>query len=45
MKTDEHHAEPMPADPDLPTLSSTTLGFFAAGSLAVFVVALLTLLH
>ena len=48
MKTenhDEHHVEPVPRDPDLPALSNTTLGFFAAGSLLVFVVALLTLLH
>jgi len=48
MKTethDEHHVEPVPRDPDLPTMSNTTLGFFAAGSLLVFVVALLTLLH
>jgi hypothetical protein len=48
MKTeihDEHHVEPVPRDADLPTLSNTTLGFFAAGSLVVFVVALLTLLH
>jgi hypothetical protein len=44
-KHDEHHVEPVPRDPDLPALSNTTLGFFAAGSLLVFVVALLTLLH
>jgi len=42
---EEHHVEPVPRDPDLPTLSNTTLGFFAAGSLVVFVVALITLLH
>ena len=41
---DEHHAEPVPRDPDLPTLSGTTLGFFAAGALLVFVVALVTLI-
>jgi hypothetical protein len=45
---DEHHVEPasqpIARDPDLPTISNTTLGFFAAGSLVVFVVALLTLI-
>ena len=40
---DEHHVEPVARDPDLPTVSDTTLGFFAAGALLVFVVALLTL--
>ena len=40
---DEHHVEPVPRDPDLPTISNTTLGFFAAGSLVVVVVALVTL--
>ena len=42
----EHHGEPALSharDPDLPTISNTTLGFFAAGSLVVFVVALVTL--
>ena len=38
--SDEHHVEPVPRDPDLPTISGTTLGFFAAGSLVVFIVAL-----
>jgi hypothetical protein len=42
---DEHRPAPVPPDPDLPTISDTTLGFFAAGALVVFVVALLTLLH
>jgi hypothetical protein len=42
---DEHHVEPAPRDADLPTMSDTTLGFFAAGALLVFIVALLTLLH
>jgi hypothetical protein len=42
---DTHRVAPVPRDPDLPTISDTTLGFFAAGSLVVFVVALLTLLH
>jgi hypothetical protein len=40
---DDHHVAPVPRDPDLPTVSETTLGFFAAGVLVVFVVALLTL--
>ena len=38
--SDEHHVEPVPRDPDLPTIADTTLGFFAAGSLVVFIVAL-----
>jgi hypothetical protein len=42
---DEHHVTGVPRDPDLPTVSDTTLCFFAAGSLVVFVVALLTLIH
>jgi len=41
----EHHVAPVPRDPALPTISDTTLCFFAAGSLVVFAVALLTLLH
>jgi hypothetical protein len=41
---DEHPVEPVPRDPDLPAISNTTLCFFAAGSLVVFVVALLTLI-
>jgi len=39
-----HHIEPVPRDPDLPDISGTSLAFFAAGSLVVFVIALLTLL-
>jgi uncharacterized protein len=42
---DEHHPAPIPRDPSLPDVSNTTLGFFAAGSLVVFVVALLVLTH
>ena len=42
---DEHHPEPIPRDKDLPDVSPTTLGFFAAGALVVFFVALLTLAH
>ena len=41
---DEHHPEPVPRDPDLPSVSDGTLSFFAAGALVVFVVALLTLI-
>jgi len=40
----EHHVEPVPRDPDLPTVSDASLVFLAAGSLVVFVVALITLL-
>src|SRR5438876_2832416 len=29
----EHHAEPVPRDPDLPSVSGSTLGFVAAGAL------------
>jgi carbon monoxide dehydrogenase subunit G len=39
-----HHAAPIPRDPDLPDASPTTLAFFAAGSLVVFVVALVAFL-
>ena len=41
---DEHHPEPIPRDPELPNLGDTSLAFFAAASLVVFVVALVTLL-
>jgi carbon monoxide dehydrogenase subunit G len=40
---DEHHPEPVPADPDLPKIGHTTLVFFAAGALVVYVVAMLVL--
>ncbi len=40
---DEHPAEPVPRDPDLPTVSDASLVFLAAGALVVFVVALLAL--
>jgi len=40
---DEHHPEPVPRDPDLPDLPQSSLAFFAAGSLVVFVVALVAL--
>lgn len=39
----EHHAEPVPRDPDLPSVSDATLVFLAAGALVVFVVALFAL--
>jgi hypothetical protein len=41
---EEHHPEPVPRDPDLPSVSDGTLAFFAAGALVVCAVALLTLL-
>ena len=41
---EEHHPEPVPRDPDLPTLQSSTVAFFAAGSLVVVFVAMVTLL-
>jgi len=41
---DEHHPEPVARDPDLPKISDSTLSFFAAGALVVFVVALVTVL-
>ena len=41
---DEHPPEPIPRDPDLPDLDRTSLAFFAAGALLVFVVSLVTLL-
>ena len=40
----DHHPSPVPRDPDLPQATQGTLVFFAAGSLVVFVVALLTLI-
>ena len=42
---DEHHAAPIPRDPDLPDVTGTTLSFFAAGALVVFVVTLIVLVH
>ena len=42
--TDAHHPEPLPRDPDLPTVSDTTAVFFAAGALLVTLVALVVLL-
>jgi carbon monoxide dehydrogenase subunit G len=40
---DDHRPAPVPPDPDMPDVSSTTLAFFAAGSLVVFAVALVAL--
>ena len=40
----EHHAAPVPRDPDLPTVADSSLVFLAAASLVVFVVALFALL-
>ena len=39
-----HHPEPIPRDPELPDLDNTSLAFFAAGALVIFVVSLVTLL-
>jgi len=41
---EDHQPEPVPRDPDLPTLQSSTVAFFAAGSLVVAFVAMVTLL-
>ena len=40
---EEHHAEPLPRDPDLPSVSDTTLKFFAGGVLLVSLVSLIAL--
>ena len=40
---DEHHAGPVPRDPDLLAVSDASLVFLAAGALVVFVVALFVL--
>jgi uncharacterized protein len=42
---EEHAPQPVPRDADLPTVSNTTLAFFAAGALVVFVVALIVFLR
>ena len=41
----DDHPAPIPRDPDLPDVAPTTLMFFAAGSLVIFVVALVVLMH
>ena len=40
---EEHHAAPVPRDPDLPTVSDASLVFLAAGALIVFAVSLFAL--
>ena len=40
---EEHRPEPVPRDPDLPTVSDASLAFLAAGSLVVCAVALVVL--
>lgn len=40
---EEHHPEPVPPDPDMPTLSNSSVAFFAAGALVVVAVCLLVL--
>ncbi|HLE66658.1 MAG TPA: carbon monoxide dehydrogenase subunit G [Burkholderiales bacterium] len=40
---EEHLPEPVPRDPELPDVSFGSLAFFAAGSLVVFLIALITL--
>lgn len=44
---DEHdeHGKPIPRDPDLPDVSTTTLTFFAASTLVIFFVTLLVAFH
>lgn len=39
----EYHPEPVPRDPDLPTVSDASLAFLAAGALVVCAVALIVL--
>lgn len=40
-----HEPEPVPRDPDLPSVSDATVAFVAAGGLVVTLVSLITLLH
>ena len=40
---EEHHPEPVPPDPDMPTLSNASVAFFAAGALVVVAVCLFVL--
>jgi carbon monoxide dehydrogenase subunit G len=40
---DPHFPEPVPRDPDLPDVGFGSLAYFAAGSLVVFLIALITL--
>ena len=41
----DDHPQPIPRDPDLPDVSPTTLMFFAASALVIFVVAVSVLFH
>lgn len=41
---DEHHPAPVPRDPDLPTISTASLAFFAGGALLIVAVSLMTLI-
>jgi len=42
--TEEHHPDPVPRDPELPTISDATLAFFAGGALFATALALMVLL-
>jgi carbon monoxide dehydrogenase subunit G len=42
-ETGEHHAEAVPRDPDLPSVSDSTLGFVAAGALVIYLLSLVVL--
>jgi len=39
----EHHVEAVPRDPDLPSVSDSTLGFVAAGALVIYLLSLVVL--
>jgi carbon monoxide dehydrogenase subunit G len=41
----DEHGKPIPRDPDLPDVSNTTLMFFSAGALVIFLVALVVYLQ
>jgi uncharacterized protein len=41
---EEHHPEPVPRDPDLPHAPDSTVAFFAAGALIVYLVSLSVLI-
>jgi carbon monoxide dehydrogenase subunit G len=41
---DAHEPEPVPRDPDLPSIETSTVAFVAAGALVVFLVSMVTLL-
>ena len=41
---EDHHPEPVPRDPDLPGVTNSTIGFFAAGTLIVYLVSLAVLI-